>query len=430
MKTFYQIAANSLLVTLANFFLWFAAIFWVYLETQSVLASSLIAGAYMVIATLSGFWFGGIVDHHRKKLVMLLSSFGTLFFFALALAFYLFAPEGAITTVTSLWMWAFICSLLLGVVLSNMRSIALPITVTILVPEDRRDRANGISGMIMGFSSSGAGIASGFALAHLGMLPIVAISCVITVLALMHLSLLSIPEPEIVHTEDKPKKLDIRGTIAIISTIPGLFALIFFTTFNNFLGGVFMALMDPYGLTLVSVEVWGMLWGVLSLGFIVGGFYISRKGLGKNPLRTLLILNAVMWTATIIFPLQPSIYLLAAGLMVWTVLSPFIEATEHTIIQKVVPLERQGRVFGFAQSVEYAASPITAFLVGPLAQFVFIPLMTTGAGVALIGEWFGVGAGRGMALVFILASVIGLVITLLAMRSRSYKVLSERYATA
>src|SRR5690606_5721515 len=89
--------------------------------------------------------------------------------------------------------------------------------------------------------------------------------------------------------------------------------------------------------------------------------------------------------------------------------------------------EKQGRVFGFAQSVESAASPITAFLIGPIAQFIFIPFMTTGAGVALIGDWFGVGLGRGIALVFIFAGIIGLCVTLLAFRSRSYKLLAERY---
>lgn len=41
--------------------------------------------------------------------------------------------------------------------------------------------------------------------------------------------------------------------------MPGLVALIIFATINNALGGVYMALMDPYGLTLVSVEVWGLL---------------------------------------------------------------------------------------------------------------------------------------------------------------------------
>ena len=55
---------------------------------------------------------------------------------------------------------------------------------------------------------------------------------------------------------------------------------------------------------------------------------------------------------------------------------PYIEAAEQTVLQRVVPYERQGRVFGFAQSVEQSASPLTAFLISPLAQFVFIPFMT------------------------------------------------------
>ncbi len=71
----------------------------------------------------------------------------------------------------------------------------------------------------------------------------------------------TIPEQTIfsAHAYQEPtpnKKLNIRETIATISEIPGLFALIFFTTFNNFLGGVFMALMDPYGLLLVPVQIW------------------------------------------------------------------------------------------------------------------------------------------------------------------------------
>lgn len=106
---------------------------------------------------------------------------------------------------------------------------------------------------------------------------------------------------------------------------------------------------------------------------------------------------------------------------------PYIEASEQTIIQKVVPHERQGRVFGFAQSMEQAASPFTAFLIGPITQFVFIPFMTTGAGVELIGGWFGTGPDRGMALVFTITGIIGLVTTIFAMQTKSYKLLSSRY---
>jgi DHA3 family multidrug efflux protein-like MFS transporter len=57
----------------------------------------------------------------------------------------------------------------------------------------------------------------------------------------------------------------------------------------------------------------------------------------------------------------------------------------------------------------------------------FIPYMTTGAGVDLIGSWYGVGPGRGMALLFSIAGIVGLIVTLIAMKSNAYNVLSARY---
>jgi DHA3 family multidrug efflux protein-like MFS transporter len=206
--------------------------------------------------------------------------------------------------------------------------------------------------------------------------------------------------------------------------------LIFFATFNNLLGGVFMSLTDPYGLSLVSVEAWGFIWGFLSLGFIVGGVVVAKKGLGASPLRTLFLANLVMWTIAILFPVRSSIVPLVMGFFVYMCLIPAVQAAEQTIIQSVVPFEVQGRVFGFAQTVERAAAPITAFLIGPIAELWVIPFMTTGSGTRLIGPWFGTGADRGMALMFMMAGLAGLVVTVLAMKSRSYRILSQRYAQA
>ncbi len=110
--------------------------------------------------------------------------------------------------------------------------------------------------------------------------------------------------------------------------------------------------------------------------------------------------------------------------------APYIEASEQTVIQKVVPYERQGRVFGFAQSVEQMASPVTAFLIAPFTEFIIIPFMTDGYGADLIGSWFGTGPARGIALVFVLVGIVGLIVTTLAFNSKSYKLLSKRYQEA
>jgi DHA3 family multidrug efflux protein-like MFS transporter len=265
--------------------------------------------------------------------------------------------------------------------------------------------------------------------AYDGMRSVLLLALVVLAASVVHLSRLHVPEAPPARTRkgDEGHGVDLRGTVRLVRGVPGLVPLIAFSCFNNFLGGAFMALMDAYGLSLVSVQAWGLLWGVLSTGVIVGGLLVARTGLGSNPVRTILLVNVVTWTATALFPLRSSILLLSVAMMVFMLLMPFAEAAEQTVLQRVVPFERQGRVFGFAQSVEQAASPLTAFLVAPATQLWVIPSMTDGAGARAIGDWFGTGADRGIALVFVVAGLVGLLATVLAFASRSYRQLSAAY---
>lgn len=428
MKLFHKLLIYALLVSSTNNFVWFALTYWAYLQTKSVVATGIVGGIFLVASALSGFGLGAIVDHHKKKDALAGSGVVTLFLFILGALVYHAAPKAVFTSVASPLLWVFAGILLCGVIAGSILAIAIPTMVTFLVPEKEHDKANGLFGTVMGVSFAITSLASGLVLGNLGMGWVLFIALFCTLGSLLYLISIPVDEPTIVHAQkSSDRRIDLRGTVRVIQHIPGMFGLIFFTTFNNFVGGVFMALMDAYGLSLVSVQTWGTLWGVLSFGFILSGMYIAKKGLGENPLRTLFTVNIIIWIVCIFFTVQASILLLATGSFIWMFLFPFVEASEQTIIQKVVPKERQGRVFGFAHSVEQAASPLTAFLIGPLTQYFFIPFMTTGAGVRLIGGWFGIGTGRGIALVFILAGIIGLVVTLIAMRSSSYRLLSDRY---
>jgi DHA3 family multidrug efflux protein-like MFS transporter len=428
--TFIHVLVNTLFVSVIDFTVWFAITFYVYLETRSVFATSMIAGLYLVMTAATGIWFGSLVDHHKKKTMMLISTLVSLVLYAVAFAIERTAAPGAFTDAGSFRLWAFVVVLMLGVVAGNIRNIALPTLVTILISEDRRDRANGLVGSASGVSFLVTSVLSGLLVAAGGMFYVLLLGLGINLIAIAHLAAVRVPEHGIQRVAGAPGKVDLRGTFRLVRRVPGLFALILFSTLNNFLGGAFMALLDAYGLSLMSVRAWGFLWGVLSTGLIIGGLVIAKTGLGRNPLRSLLLSNVAMWTITIIFPLHASWIMLAAGMYIYMLLIPFVEAAEQTILQKVVPYERQGRVFGFAQSVEQSASPLTAFLIGPIAQFIFIPFMTTGAGVGLVGAWFGTGPDRGIALVFVLTGLIGLIVSIIALRSRYYRLLSDRYQLA
>lgn len=426
-KAFYAILANSLVAALTNTFVWFAVTFWVFLQTQSVLATSVMAGVYVGTVAISGFFLGSLVDRYRKKTSMLLSSVCSLILYLLAQIIFSSTSPSVFTDVSSIPLWIFIVLTLMGAIAGNIRTIALPTLVTLMIPEAERDKANGLVGTANGVSFLIASIFSGLVIGFLGVYWVLISAIVLTVVVILHLITLPISEQTIIHSEHHTQHIDIRGTIRAIALVPGLFGLIFFNCFNNFLGGVFMSLMDAYGLSLVSVQVWGILWGILSLGFIVGGLVVAKRGLGESPLQTLFLANIVMWVIATGFTIQASVVSLAVGMFMYLCLIPVVEAAEQTILQAVIPVERQGRVFGFAQSIEQAASPLTAFMIGPIAQFFFIPFMTTGAGVDWIGDWFGTGADRGIALLFIATGLIGLIVTLLAMRSHAYRKLFANY---
>ena len=52
--------------------------------------------------------------------------------------------------------------------------------------------------------------------------------------------------------------------------------------------------------------------------------------------------------------------------------------------------------------------------------------MTDGRGADVIGGWFGIGPERGLALIFTIAGIIGVVATIAAARSGWYRHLSAR----
>ncbi len=435
MRTFFQVLVNTMIANVTTSFLWFALTFWVYLETRSVLATGIVGGAYMLLLAVLAIPFGTIVDRHRKYRVMMFASVVSLTAFAVAGALYLVFPEATLLDLGGPMFWVFAGVVLFGAVIENMRNIALSTTVTLLVPVEKHANANGMVGTVQGLAFVVTSVFSGLAIGLLGMGWTLVIAIVLTALALLHLGTLRIPEAEPrveagPHGETRKPAVDLRGSVAAIKAAPGLFALIIFSTFNNLIGGVYMALMDPYGLELFAVEWWGVVLGISATGFIIGGLVVARFGLGSNPIRTMLLVVMGMGLLGALFTIREWWLLYAAGIWVYMLLVPVVEASEQTVIQKVVPFRRQGRVFGVAQAFESAAAPITSFLIAPIAQFVVIPYMASDAGQATWGWLLGGGSTRGIALIFLFSGLVMIVLSLAAFGTRSYRLLTAEYREA
>lgn len=138
-----------------------------------------------------------------------------------------------------------------------MRNIALSTTVTLLVPVERHARANGLVGTVQGLAFVVTSVFSGLSIGLLGMGWTMTIAIVVSAAALVHLLVLRIPEDRPASEGGRAPLIDLRGSVTAVRAATGLFALIVFSTFNNLIGGVYLALMDPYGLELFPVELWG-----------------------------------------------------------------------------------------------------------------------------------------------------------------------------
>ena len=427
---FANVLVNTLIANVTTSFLWFALTFWVYIETQSVLATGVIGGAYMLFIAFFAMLFGSIVDRHRKHVVMLLSSVISAVAFLIAGIIYASVSETVLLDLGAPWFWLFSVVILFGGVIEQLRNIALSTTVTLLVEEEKRANANGLVGTVQGLAFLVTSVFSGLSIGFLGMGWTLVIAIVAMVITFVHLLFIQIPEGKPQADPDAKNALDFRGSVRAIRLAPGLFALIIFSTFNNLIGGVYMALMDPYGLTLFDAQMWGFALAFASTGFLIGGGLVAKFGLGKKPMRTMLLVVIAMGLLGSVFMLREWWPLYVLGMWVYMALVPPVEAAEQTVIQKVVPFDRQGRVFGVAAAMEAAAAPVTAFLIAPIAEFLIIPYMRTAEGNRQWGWLLGEGEARGIALICLFAGLIMVVVATLAFFTKSYRQLTELYAHA
>src|SRR3712207_2639432 len=168
-RAFRRLLANTLITGVTSTFLWFALTFWVYLETRSVVATGVVGGAFSLSSALLGPVFGTFVDRHRKKTALVATTAVSAACFVVAAIVFATVDSDDLLRLSSPWFWLLVTSTLLGSVAGQMRSIALSTCVTLLVPDEQRDRANGLVGSVTGVSFAITSVFSGLVIGSLGM---------------------------------------------------------------------------------------------------------------------------------------------------------------------------------------------------------------------------------------------------------------------
>jgi hypothetical protein len=92
---------------------------------------------------------------------------------------------------------------------------------------------------------------------------------------------------------------------------------------------------------------------------------------------------------------------------------PLVNGSNQAIWQAKVPPEVQGRVFATRRLIAQITAPLGMAVAGPLADWVFGPAMMPGGSLAPVFGWLvGTGEGAGIALIFVITGVAGILVGL------------------
>lgn len=103
-----------------------------------------------------------------------------------------------------------------------------------------------------------------------------------------------------------------------------------------------------------------------------------------------------------------------------------MNANLMAVMREAVPTDMQGRFFSAKDTLQNCTIPLGIFLGGVLADYVFEPFMMAASPTQqVLSIFFGAGKGTGIAFMFFLVGIIGILISLAQLKNPVYKDLEK-----
>ncbi len=405
MRAFLVVWSGQVVSNLGTGLSGFALAVWVYRQTGSATALSLITLFSTLPNTLLSPLAGALIDRWGRRSVLLLNNFGS----------------GACTLIMASLYWAGVLQMWHVYVLvcasrcfNVFQLPAFSATTALLVPRRQLVRANGMAQLGPAAGMIAAPLLSAALLDLIGVGGVIFLDCCSFLFAGATLLATRIPKPAVSAAGQEG-----RGSLlyesfygfTYIRRRPGLLGLLLFFAFANYCLTVVQIMVTPLVLSFGTARTLAVVLTSGAAGGLAGGLALGLWGGGRSLRRIPIILGfTLLQGATLLLGgLRPSTLLVAAAMSVALFALPVIRGSSEAIWQSKIPQDLQGRVFAIRRMIAGIAFPFAGATAGPLADRVFAPLLLPGGALAgSVGRLIGTGPGRGVALMFMLFGVLTL----------------------
>ena len=388
----------------------FAVVIWAWQETGKATTLAL-AGffAFGPVVLVSPF-AGALVDRLNRKLVMMLSDLAAGLGTVLLLALYL---------TDSLQIWHLYVIGAFEGVFQAFQWPAFSAAISVMIPKEQYARANGMLETARAGSGILAPALAGAVIGFAGIAWVFAIDIVTFVFAIGALLLIYVPQPEV-----SEEGLRSRGSIwkeagygfKYIWERKSLFWLqmvFFFINLTAVFGFTVQAAMI-LARTNDNATILGTVQSVGAVGGVAGGLLLSTWGGPKRRIHGVLMgMIGSSILSTMLMGIGRSLPIWAVAAFMGAAIIPVLNGSNQAIWQSKVAPDLQGRVFSVRRLIAQITAPVAMLLAGPMADYLFEPAMQEGGVLTpFFGFLLGTGAGAGMALMFLISGVLGVLVGL------------------
>lgn len=368
---------------------------------------------------------GALIDRWDRRRAMIFSDVGAgLSILAVALLY----------VAGLLQIWHICVALVINSALSAFQWPAYSAATTMLVSKKHYGRAAGMvqTGEALGHLLSP--VLGGILLVAINLHGVFLVDFATFLFSILTLFLVHIPPPPKVSEAGATRESLLREVAygwKYITSRSGLMALLLFFAITNFFGGFILVLTTPMVLSFTSPSVLGTVLSVGGSGMLVGSMLMSAWGGPKRRINGVLGFQALTGLCFILAGLRPSAVLVAVAAFFFFFSLPFINGSSQAIWQSKIAPGVQGRVFAVRRMIAWSSVPLSYLIAGPLAEYVFEPLMTVGGPLAAtVGRVTGAGPGRGIGLLFIIMGILTLLIDLAGYSYPRLRYLEDEIADA
>ncbi len=410
MRRFLVVAAGQLISMTGSALTDFAIPVWIYLRTGSVARLGLLAAIALVPGMLTAPLAGAIVDRRNRRRVMMTgdcAAAGTQ------------AVLAALLWGGHLQIWHLYLLLVSLSISLTFQRLAYTSAVPQLVPKRHLGHANGVIQMVTGITQVTVPLISVALLAAIGLKGIIALDLSSYAFAIGILFAVRFPQT-LPWRRKEPVTREIAEGFRYSWRNRGFRSMLFFfAALNVFLAPLFL-LVTPLVLSFATLGDVGRIALVSGAGVFVAGLAMSVWG-GPRRRRMLGVMMSTVAFAGACFVtgLRPSLPMIAVGAFGMSFALTLMNGIYTTIVQVKVPQRFHGRVFAINTVIAWSTLPIGWALVAPYAAKLLDPLLAQhGFLVGSIGRVIGVGAGRGVALLYLLFALAIAALVLVSSRTR------------